>query len=197
MKITEFCLENRTTTLFLTAVAIAGGLFSFNTMGRLEDPEFVIKDALVITPYPGATALEVEQEVSDKIEQAVQEFAFKYRGFSLQQEWHRKFVTDRVEGTESDLTGFYIQSGYFFHNLFDAFPAPLELAARYAYVSEPNKSMRSIYNEREEFTLGANWFFAGHSNKITVDFSHLTLDDGLMMSNHSENRFRIQWDVSF
>ena len=139
----------------------------------------------------------VAAEDQFKIEQAVQEFAFKYRGFSLQQEWHRKFVTDRVEGTESDLTGFYIQSGYFFHNLFDAFPAPLELAARYAYVSEPNKSMRSIYNEREEFTLGANWFFAGHSNKITVDFSHLTLDDGLMMTNHSENRFRIQWDVSF
>ena len=86
---------------------------------------------------------------------------------------------------------------YFFHNLFDAFPAPLELAARYAYVNEPNKSVRSIYNEREEFTLGANWFFAGHSNKITVDFSHLNLEDGRLMSNHSENRFRIQWDVSF
>jgi multidrug efflux pump subunit AcrB len=73
MKITEFCLENRTTTLFLTVVAIAGGIFSFNNMGRLEDPEFVIKDALVITPYPGATAEEVEQEVSDEIEMAVQQ----------------------------------------------------------------------------------------------------------------------------
>ena len=73
MKITEFCLENRTTTLFLTIVAIAGGLFAFNDMGRLEDPEFVIKDALVITPYPGATAEEVEQEVSDEIEIAVQQ----------------------------------------------------------------------------------------------------------------------------
>ena len=73
MKITEFCLENRTTTLFLTIVAIAGGIFSFNNMGRLEDPEFVIKDALVITPYPGATAEEVELEVSDEIEMAVQQ----------------------------------------------------------------------------------------------------------------------------
>jgi len=132
-----------------------------------------------------------------KIEQAVQEFAFKYRGLSIQQEWHRKFVTDRVMGTESDLTGFYVQSGYFFHNLIKGFPAPLELAARYAYVSEPNKSERPLYNEREEFTLGANWFFSGHSNKITVDFSHLTLDDALLGSNYSDNRFRIQWDVSF
>jgi len=64
-------------------------------------------------------------------------------------------------------------------------------------VSEPNKSVRSIYNEREEFSLGANWFFSGHSNKITVDLSRLTLDDGLLGSNYSENRFRIQWDVSF
>src|SRR5210317_507347 len=72
MKITEFCLENRVTTIVLTVVLIAGGLKAFNTMGRLEDPEFVIKDALVITPYPGATAEEVEQEVSDEIEIAVQ-----------------------------------------------------------------------------------------------------------------------------
>ena len=127
----------------------------------------------------------------------MQEFAFKYRGFSIQQEWHRKFITDRVLNTESDLTGFYIQSGYFFNNLIDAVPAPLELAARYAYVSEPNKSLRSVQNEREEFTLGANWFFSGHRNKVTVDFSRLTLDDGLLGTDHSDNRFRIQWDVSY
>ena len=78
MKITEFCLENRTTTLFLTIVVIVGGLQSFNTMGRLEDPEFTIKDALVITPYPGASAEEVEQEVSDEIEIAVQQLGQLY-----------------------------------------------------------------------------------------------------------------------
>ncbi len=132
-----------------------------------------------------------------RVEQAVQEFAYKYRGFSIQQEWHRKFITDRSLNTESDMTGFYIQSGYFFNNMFESFPAPLELAARYAFVSEPNKSDRSVYNEREEYTLGANWFFSGHNNKVTVDFSRLTLDDGLLGSNHSDNRFRIQWDVSY
>lgn len=132
-----------------------------------------------------------------KIEQGVQEFAFKYQGFSFQQEWHRKFVTDRVEGTKSDLTGAYVQAGYFFNNWIDAFPAPLELAARYAYVEEPNEFDRNFYNEREEFTLGANWFFKGHSNKVTLDFSHLTLDDGLLQEKDSENRVRLQWDVSF
>ena len=73
MKITEFCLDNRTTTLVLTFMMIVGGLSAYQNMGRLEDPEFTIKDALIITPYPGATAAEVEEEVSDRIEIAVQQ----------------------------------------------------------------------------------------------------------------------------
>jgi multidrug efflux pump subunit AcrB len=75
MKITEFCLENRTTTLVLTVFMIVGGLNAYNSMGRLEDPEFTIKDALIITQYPGATAQEVEEEVTDEIETAVQQLA--------------------------------------------------------------------------------------------------------------------------
>jgi len=75
MKITEFCLENRTTTLVLTVVMIVGGISAYQNMGRLEDPEFTIKDALVITQYPGATAEEVEEEVTDEIETALQQLA--------------------------------------------------------------------------------------------------------------------------
>ena len=132
-----------------------------------------------------------------RIEQAVQEFAFKYRGLSIQQEYHRKFITDRVLGGESDLTGAYLQAGYFFSNIFPAGPAPLELATRYAYVKEPNEVDRGIDNEREEFTLGANWFFKGHNNKVTLDYSHLTLEDGLSGLDDSMDRVRLQWDVSF
>jgi multidrug efflux pump subunit AcrB len=72
MKITQFCIENRVTTLVLTVVLVVGGIISYGGMGRLEDPEFTIKDALIITPYPGASAAEVEEEVSDVIETAVQ-----------------------------------------------------------------------------------------------------------------------------
>ncbi len=72
MKITQFCIENRVTTLVLTVVLVIGGIISYGGMGRLEDPEFTIKDALIITPYPGASAAEVEEEVSDVIETAVQ-----------------------------------------------------------------------------------------------------------------------------
>ena len=100
-------------------------------------------------------------------------------------------------GTESDLTGAYLQAGYFFHNIMPSIPAPLEFAARVAYVEEPNETDRSIYNERNEYTLGANWFFKGHNNKLTLDYSHLTIDDGLSGLNDSLDRVRLQWDVSF
>ena len=100
-------------------------------------------------------------------------------------------------GTENDLTGAYIQAGYFFHNILPSIPTPLEFAARYAYVEEPNEQDRSIYNEREEFTIGANWFFKGHDNKVTLDYSYLTIDDGLAGLDDSKNRIRLQWDVSF
>ena len=73
MNLADFSLRNRTTTTVLAAVLLGAGIMSFTTLSRLEDPEFTIKEALVITPYPGATAIEVEQEVSDKIEQAVQQ----------------------------------------------------------------------------------------------------------------------------
>ncbi|MCZ6780894.1 MAG: efflux RND transporter permease subunit [Nitrospirae bacterium] len=85
----DWSLRNRTTTLVLTVVMLFGGMAAYQKLSRLEDPEFTIKDALILTPYPGATAAEVEEEVSDKIELAVQQLgqldwveSFSYRGFS-------------------------------------------------------------------------------------------------------------------
>jgi multidrug efflux pump subunit AcrB len=72
MKLAEYFLKNRVVTLVLTVLLIGVGINSYNGMSRLEDPEFTIKDALIITPYPGASAQEVEEEVTDEIEQAVQ-----------------------------------------------------------------------------------------------------------------------------
>ncbi|MEM8868373.1 MAG: efflux RND transporter permease subunit, partial [Verrucomicrobiota bacterium] len=71
----KICLEKRTSTWVLTFCLLLGGLLAYQNMSRLEDPEFTIKDALVVTPYPGATADEVELEVTDEIEMAVQKLA--------------------------------------------------------------------------------------------------------------------------
>jgi phosphate-selective porin OprO/OprP len=46
----------------------------------------------------------------------------------------------------------------------------------------------------EEYTLGANWFFNGHRNKLTLDVSYLAIDDSL--EDESDVRLRLQWDVS-
>ncbi|NCF72205.1 MAG: AcrB/AcrD/AcrF family protein [Gammaproteobacteria bacterium] len=73
MDIAAIAIKNRVVTLVLTVVMLFAGISAFNDMSRLEDPEFTIKDALVMTPYPGASAEEVEQEVSDYLEIAVQQ----------------------------------------------------------------------------------------------------------------------------
>ena len=132
-----------------------------------------------------------------KVEQMVQEFAFKYRGLSLQEEFHWKTVADANAGTKNDLIGAYGQAGYFLHNLFPIVPAPLELAFRYAFVEEPNRFDRALANYRQEYTVGANWFIWGHNNKVTVDYSHLEPEDEFLARDVSDDRVRIQWDVSF
>ena len=50
---------------------------------------------------------------------------------------------------------------------------------------------------QEECTLGANWFFKGHNNKLTLDYSYLTIDDQFAGLDDSKDRVRLQWDVSF
>ena len=72
MNIAQFFIERRVITLVLAVVMLGAGMVSYEGLSRLEDPEFTIKDALVITSYPGASAAEVEKEVSDRLEKAVQ-----------------------------------------------------------------------------------------------------------------------------
>ncbi len=55
------------------ALILIGGIVAYLKIGRLEDPEFTIKEALIITPYPGASAEEVAQEVTNPIEIACQQ----------------------------------------------------------------------------------------------------------------------------
>ncbi len=71
-RLTAYCIDHPTTTLVLTVLLIVGGIVSYMGMGRLEDPAFTIKDALVVTSYPGASAAEVEEEVTNEIEIALQ-----------------------------------------------------------------------------------------------------------------------------
>ncbi len=72
MNLAEFSIARKTTTYVVSAVVFVGGLVAFQGLGRLEDPEFTIKEAVVTTLYPGASPLEVSEEVTEVIEEAVQ-----------------------------------------------------------------------------------------------------------------------------
>jgi multidrug efflux pump subunit AcrB len=73
MNLAELSIRYKTVTYVMMVVLIIGGLLSFQNMPRLEDPEFTLKEAQVITAYPGATAEEVEREVTEIIERAAQQ----------------------------------------------------------------------------------------------------------------------------
>ncbi len=73
MNIAEFSIQNKVVTWVVTIVLVGVGAISFQNLSRLEDPEFTIKDAIIFTPYPGASAAEVEEEVTNVIEKAAQE----------------------------------------------------------------------------------------------------------------------------
>jgi multidrug efflux pump subunit AcrB len=73
MSIAAGSVERSTVVGFTMLLLIIGGLGAFFALGQLEDPEFTIKNATVATFYPGASAAEVELEVTDRIEIAIQE----------------------------------------------------------------------------------------------------------------------------
>ena len=133
-----------------------------------------------------------------RVQGMVEEFAFKWRGLSIQHEYHWKEIKDDrfVEGApgyKTNLMGSYSQIGYFPHYLIPVIPKPLEVAFRYAFV-DPNIFARN--DRRQEYTTVFNWFFAGHQNKLTLDGSWLTLAQPAGQNQH-EQRLRLQWDVSF
>jgi phosphate-selective porin len=131
-------------------------------------------------------------------DQWVQEFAFKWRGLAIQQEFHQMEVEDKSTMLTHDYQGMYAQIGYTNHGALASLPEGLELAFRYAYVIESRDVTDNLNrNRREEYTVGLNWFLAGHNNKITVDYSYLTLKDFATFTDYSDNRIRLQWDISF
>ncbi|MBU1234989.1 MAG: efflux RND transporter permease subunit, partial [Proteobacteria bacterium] len=75
MNVAEYAIKKKTVTLVFTVMLVVGGIISFKGIGMLEDPEFTIKDAVVITQYPGASPQEVEEEVTDRLETAIQQMS--------------------------------------------------------------------------------------------------------------------------
>ena len=73
MNLAEFSINKSVITWTIIFLLLVVGFMSFGGLPRLEDPEFTIKEALILTPYPGASAAEVEEEVTNVMEMAAQE----------------------------------------------------------------------------------------------------------------------------
>ncbi|GAA5524415.1 cobalt-zinc-cadmium resistance protein CzcA [Microbulbifer aestuariivivens] len=73
MKISEVFIRQPVYSWLLMLTCLLGGLWGITDIGRLEDPAFTIKEARIFTAYPGASARQVEEEVTEKLEVAIQQ----------------------------------------------------------------------------------------------------------------------------
>ncbi|MEZ9851295.1 efflux RND transporter permease subunit [Vibrio breoganii] len=102
INLAEFAIRQRTFVLFFTVLSIIAGLYSYFDLGKLEDPTFTVKTAVVVTLYPGASAEEVEQQVTDTVETKLQEMAELNRLRSLSRPGVSMVFVDLNESLNSD-----------------------------------------------------------------------------------------------
>ncbi|MGX4675806.1 efflux RND transporter permease subunit [SAR92 clade bacterium H246] len=75
MNIAEFTIKNTVLSVIVILLTLVGGWQAYQNMARFEDPEFTIRQALVVTSYPGASPHEVALEITDPLEKAIQQMA--------------------------------------------------------------------------------------------------------------------------
>ena len=127
------------------------------------------------------------------IRQELVEAAFKYRGFSTQNEYHWKRVRDNVSGRVTPMRGMVVQAGYFPNETWKAIPRQLEVGARKAFV-DPNSN--ASLDRQREVAFVVNWFFEGHDNKLTFDASRYSLGAAAGAELHGV-QVRTQWEYTF
>lgn len=71
----KWALDNRNLINFLVICLVVGGILAYNSMSKLEDPAIKVKQAMVVTTYPGASAHQVELEVTDPLEKSIREMS--------------------------------------------------------------------------------------------------------------------------
>src|SRR3546814_5825195 len=72
----SLAVRERSITLFLIIAISVAGLFAFLNLGRAEDPNFTIKVITFTTAWPGATAQEMQDQVSEPLEKRMQELTW-------------------------------------------------------------------------------------------------------------------------
>ena len=72
LNLAAWCIKHKQVVYFFMALITITGIYSFNALGRSEDPKFVIRQMVISCAWPGATADEMEQHVTSKIEKTIQ-----------------------------------------------------------------------------------------------------------------------------
>ena len=72
MDIARVSIKRKTAVLFICLLIAITGSMAYFQIGKLEDPTFTIKTAVITVIYPGANAYEVEQEATSRVEESVQ-----------------------------------------------------------------------------------------------------------------------------
>ena len=73
MNFSKWALDNSKLINFFVVILVVGGILSYGSMSKLEDPAIKVKQAMVVTTYPGASAHQVELEVTDPLEKSIGE----------------------------------------------------------------------------------------------------------------------------
>ena len=71
--LTKWTLQHQTLAHFFIGLFFLAGIVSYQNLGRMEDPDFTIKQMVVSVAWPGATAREMEDQVTDKVEKKLQD----------------------------------------------------------------------------------------------------------------------------
>ncbi len=71
--LTEWTLNHKQLVYFAIILLFLAGAFSYQNLGRMEDPDFAFKQMIVSVAWPGASARQIEEQVTDKIEQKLQD----------------------------------------------------------------------------------------------------------------------------
>lgn len=73
LNLAEWAIKHKPVVYFFIFCIILGGLWSYFRLGRSEDPDFTIREAVVTAAWPGATAQQITEQVTDPLEKKIQD----------------------------------------------------------------------------------------------------------------------------
>ena len=153
MNIAELSIKNRVTTFTIAILTLFAGFFAYENLGRLEDPEFTIKDVLIYTQMPGASAEEMRKLVTQPIENAAQQLG------------QCKRVTSRSERNISIVT-VTMKDQYDKNTLPQVFD---ELRRKITQVQLPQEASKPIVNDDYGDVYGIFLAFTGEDENYTKE----------------------------